>query len=439
MNATVRSQLCTEDGFALMISNVRGLVWLPLVVSVGCGESDSGKEPVDSTPTTVSPTTNAGASTDDSPSTSQSDEESTGGSDDGAGTTTDSETSEDESITQGVQSLGARCDRATRLGGVSVKLGSDRTVIAGNVSNGVLPTSVPKVETEGGGCELLVPRDLFCSTCATDEVCAGDDTCVPKPSKVSAGILSLEGLLVEADVSPNSLTLDYSKTLLDPYPAYDVGTTISFKAAGDVIPAFEAEVYRVPELVSDLSVVNVKHGEPTQLAWDSDTANPDQSSVFITFSVNVHGAVTGWIECTAPDTGAFEIPAEMVSALIDLGLSGFPRVDLERRSSATVELEQGCIDVYAGSNLRPEIEVDGLVSCNEDPEIARTVNPARQSYPASDFVRLISANVLIPLQRSNTETRRNTSIETHAVWYRGTPGTPRGLLEHGRRRYQRRT
>lgn len=337
-----------------MMINARVFVWLPLLTCLACGESDSSTDSEEGNTTTSASgadetsTATEATTTDPDPATSKSDGP------------------DDPEVTEGVTSVGARCDRATRLGSLSINLGKDRTIVAGAVSNGVLPSSVPEVQMASGGCELLVPRDLFCTSCSAGEACAGDDACVPKPSKVSAGAVSIEGLLLETEVTPNGLTLDYSKTILDPYPAYDIGQALTLHASGDVTEAFEANVYGVPQLVSDLPIVAVKQGEATLLEWNAENVVPEQTSVFISFSVNVHGAVTGWIECTAPDTGSFEIPAPMVSALIDLGLSGFPRVDLERRSSATVGLEAGCVDVYAGSKLTLEIEVDGLSSCNED-------------------------------------------------------------------------
>jgi hypothetical protein len=347
----------------------RGFGWLPMVLTLACGGVEDSNGSTETTSpegtgssTGVNPATGAstGEGTSTSPATSDVGESSSGSNtDDGNG-----------SVTQGVTSVGARCDRAARIGSLSVNLSSDRTIVAGAISSGVLPSSVAGVETESGGCELLVPRDLLCSSCTAGEACAGEDMCVPKPSKVSAGDVSVEGLLVDVQVAPNGLTLDYSKTLLDPYPAYDLGAGLTIHAAGDVVEAFEATVYGVPQMVSDLPAVAVKQGEPAKLEWDTENVESDQTSVFISFSVNVHGAVTGWIECTAPDTGSFEIPADLVSSLIDLGLSGFPRVELERRSSATVELEDGCVDVYAGSKVTIEIEVDGLASCNDDDDCA---------------------------------------------------------------------
>lgn len=282
-------------------------------------------------------------------------------------TTGPDETTTPGDVVKGVTSVGARCDRAERIGSLSVALGADRTIVSGALSSGTLPTSVARVQAEAGGCELLVPRDLFCSTaCPSDQACAGNDTCVPKPTKLSGGPVTVEGLLVDLEFAPNGITLDYSKTVLEPFPAYEAGAEITLRTAGATAPAFEATVYGVPQLTSSLPVVSVKHGEPSHLEWSTEGVPPEQSSIFISFSVNVHGAVTGWIECTAPDTGSFDIPAELVSSLIDLGLSGFPRVSLERRSSATVALDDGCVDVYSSSKLTLEIEVDGLSSCNRD-------------------------------------------------------------------------
>lgn len=357
-----------------MISKVRGLVWLPMLVSVACAGNESNSEPEDVRSDGVSPGTAASSTastepnsttTDPNPTTTEPTPTTTGDVADDS-SSEPQQTSENPDSVKGVTSAGSRCDRSKRLGSLSVNLGKDRTIVAGAISNGVLPSSIAKVQTESGGCELLVPRDLFCASCATTEVCAGNDMCVPKPTKVSAGVLTVNGLLVDTEVTPNGITLDYSKTILDPYPAYEVGANVVLRTAGDAVSPFEADVYGVPKLTSELAVVNVKHGEVAQITWNTNDVNAEQSSVFVSFSVNVHGAVTGWIECTAADTGTFEIPAELVSALIDLGLSGFPRVELERRSSATVELSDGCVDAYVGSKLTLEIEVDGLASCNRD-------------------------------------------------------------------------
>lgn len=265
---------------------------------------------------------------------------------------------------QGVVSLGKKCERDERIGAFGVNLGADRTIVSGSVSTGTAPSSIPNIAAEAGGCQLLTPRNLFCSSCATTELCAGDEQCVPKPAKVSAGRLNISGMASPVEVAPNAITLDYSKTVLEPFPAYEAGAEIRLETDGDVIGLFTSSLWGVPALKTSQEVVAVKRDEPARLEWDTTGSDAEQAAILVSFSVNVHGAVTGWIECSAPDTGSFDIPAELVTQLVDMGLSGFPRVDVERRSNATVTLPEGCVDTYVSSKITLDIEVDGLVSCN---------------------------------------------------------------------------
>lgn len=359
----------------------RNVVWLVMPLAWSCDGGDTS--PPNSTPTnlpaaseTSGPAAEPPASQPTPPApgpTSDSEPSASSGGavtsepdvvDTSAPSTTDD--TSDGQVVVGERAVGARCDRAQRLGSLGVNLTTDRTIVAGSVSNGVLPTSIPGVAAEAGGCQLLVPRTLLCSSCESTQACAGDDQCVDKPSKVSVGKLQIEGLTGVTEVAPNGITLDYSKTVLDPFPAYTIGEPLTLRATGDAMSSFQAELIGVPAIKSDLTAVATKRGEPAVITWDTEGVVPEESAVFVSFSVNVHGAVTGWIECTAPDTGEFEIPADLVTSLIDRGSSGFPRVDLERRSSATVELDEGCVELYVSSKLTLDIELDGLISCHDD-------------------------------------------------------------------------
>ena len=358
-----------------MLGIGRNVVWLvmPLVWSCDGGEASSPTPQSPSLPATSETSGAAAASSSEAAAASTSGEEpvvSTGGTatsdlDDNSAAQTTEDTS-DGQVVVGERAMGARCEREKRLGSLGVNLATDRTIVAGAVSNGVLPTSVPAVSAESGGCQLLVPRTLLCSSCESTQACAGDDQCVAKPSKVSVGKLEIEGLSGVSEVAPNGITLDYSKTILDPFPAYGIGEPVTLRATGDVTSGFQAELIGVPALTSDLTAVATKRGEPAVITWDTEGVIAGESAVFVSFSVNVHGAVTGWIECTAPDTGEFEIPADLVTSLIDRGSSGFPRVDLERRSSAVIDLEEGCVELYVSSKLTLDIELDGLISCHDD-------------------------------------------------------------------------
>jgi hypothetical protein len=187
---------------------------------------------------------------------------------------------------------------------------------------------------------------------------------VATPEKVSAGTIQVTGLAAPVEIDPNGISFDYSKTISDPFPGFETGAAIALAAAGDVIEPFSLNALGVSELASAVDTVSVARDSAVALTWDAPETDSPESEVFVSFTVNAHGSVTGWIECTVEDDGSFEIPAGIVTNLIDLGLSGFPRVTLSRRSAANTSVSTGCVDLRVESELTLELEVEGLVSCN---------------------------------------------------------------------------
>lgn len=264
---------------------------------------------------------------------------------------------------------GQTCANDQRAGSLSLRLSDGgTTVFDGAISDGITPSSVYREIAAEGGCQLLGPRDLFCSpSCESGTTCAGENECVTKPVKQSAGTITVSGLLTGLEVTPNAITGGYSKTIVDPFPAFEPGAAIELSAQGAVFSAFTLHGWGVPPLTTSLTTVNVSKGSGVPLTWDTTGVNPGQTEISMNFSVNVHGATTGWIECTVPDTGSFEIPATLVSDLIELGLSGFPRMYLARRSADSAQLSTGdCVDFEVSSEVKIELTVDGLVSCTTD-------------------------------------------------------------------------
>lgn len=261
---------------------------------------------------------------------------------------------------------GMACDKDERLGSFEMILSADRTTFRGAVSNGISPGSIPEVIASSGSCQLLGPRNLFCATpCASGTVCAGEDTCVPEALKVSAGLVTVSGLNTPISEEVNGITDDYNETFNDPHPGFDVGAALSLSAAGDEVEAFTLSGEGVGLLTSSDETVAVNDGEPVDLSWDASGASAN-SSIDIQFSVNTHGGISAWIQCSAEDTGSFSIPSELMQQLIDLGLSGFPRTTLTRQTVDSTEVEGGCVDFTVGSSLTLDIVVDGLVSCDVD-------------------------------------------------------------------------
>ena len=88
--------------------------------------------------------------------------------------------------------------------------------------------------------------------------------------------------------------------------------------------------------------------------------------VHIRLVVNAHGVTSGWIICEVPDTGSHTIPAPLVTSLIDLGLSGWPLVEIARRSDASTSIQSGCVELLVYSQISLPVEIPNLVSCSTD-------------------------------------------------------------------------
>lgn len=263
---------------------------------------------------------------------------------------------------------GTVCARDERLGSFVLTLADTYTAFRGAFSDGVAVNAVPELIQSAGSCKLLGPRNLFCSTpCGSGQICAGDDQCIAAPTKISAGTITLSGLAKELSVEANGITSDYSSNFDEPYPGFAVGAAIGLTAAGDGTPGFSLAGQGVGVMVSDLETVDVTSGQDVALSWDSAGAS-SESQVSVMLTVNAHGGTSAWIECTVPDTGSHSIPADLVDALVGLGLSGFPRITLSRQTLDTTEVDGGCVDFTVGSDVTIPVSIDGLVSCNTSDE-----------------------------------------------------------------------
>ncbi len=281
------------------------------------------------------------------------------------GTDTDTNTNTDTDSDVNDNLLKSTCKQEERVGAFAIYLAEDYTNISGAVSTGVKPIGVPEVLAREGSCSLLGQRSLFCDPgCSLTETCGFDETCIEAPLKQSAGIITLDGLKIPASIEPNGITFDYGKKITDPFPAFDDGTRITLTAEGGDYEPFTLTGFGPKQIVSNSPEVMVDRDTPVSVQWTPD--NRDETQIRLNLTLNVHGATTGWIVCDAPDTGSFEIPASLVTQLIDLGLSGFPKIDLIRHSIDTTTIAEGCVEFTIYSLFKLDVQVAGMVSCKND-------------------------------------------------------------------------
>jgi hypothetical protein len=158
-----------------------------------------------------------------------------------------------------------------------------------------------------------------------------------------------------ADLALDPISKGYSGPTL-PYPPCTEGADVklqadSFSVTGKCIAGLT---------LSGPDPIPVKSGMPAKFAW----AAPGQagiSRIQIALEIAHHGGYKGEIDCDVPDTGSFEIPATLITALVNLGLAGYPTVAVTRVSTAASPGEPN-VKLLVSSSLERAVDT-GVTSC----------------------------------------------------------------------------
>lgn len=233
------------------------------------------------------------------------------------------------------------------------------SVVSGTIYDGPVPQTFPLVVAqETSGCQLLVPKLPFCSNgCGGDAACVDDETCAAYPKAQDVGVVQLSGLgdpLVTLEPFPPSF--NYQSVAL-PYPPCTEGEPVQLRT-----PGFDAEAPCIAPLVLTTNEFPVQRGKPLALTWEAPK-QPEQTLLRVKLDVSHHGGKKGEIDCDVADNGAVEIPASLVTALVDLGLAGYPTIVLTRiASAASSKASNVRFQLISGS----EQAVDtGVISCTD--------------------------------------------------------------------------
>lgn len=265
------------------------------------------------------------------------------------------------------------CDQSKRAGLMRVQRLAGLTSVFVSVKDGVNPKDVLEVTASAGGCSLLEGRKLLCqSACGADQTCGEAGACVKVPTALDLGTVTIDGL--NANVS-----LPFEpKSAMDSVAGYKSGrlgvldlapaASLSLRTSGGVVPAFSLRGAGSAPLEVPQDKVAMEKGKPVVLTW---TAAPAVESTRVHIEVDVakHAFISAVIDCDGvADTGQFEIPASLVSKLLDIGLGGFPMVTMSRRTVDSRDLSVGCVEFATESTTERELAIPGLISCADDDE-----------------------------------------------------------------------
>lgn len=227
------------------------------------------------------------------------------------------------------------------------------------------PRSIPRLllEDEDGDCELWVADIPSCPDgCESGFQCVSDDACQPYPEVEDVGDLRVFGLfdgetLLES-IAPSFI---YQSEAL-PYPPCEPGDAITLE--GEL---FTAEAPCIAPLVTEGPAPRVRRQEPVSLQWEAP-GDPTLARIRILLDISHHGGKKGEIVCDVADSGSFDIPASLVTPLVDLGLAGFPSVILTRRVHSPTHLEGVSLEIVAAVQRPVDTGVDSCLSDDDCPE-----------------------------------------------------------------------
>lgn len=245
------------------------------------------------------------------------------------------------------------------------------TAVLGKIYDGTTPSQILwELAAEEGSCRLLTPRVPFCNEpCGGSAVCVEDDTCQAYPAAHSAGDVTVLGLNLQSGeasfvMKPTANNYQPPAGVKLGYPPADEGQTVRLEASGDFFSAFSVESKGVSPLELLNDAINLEPDQAVQLTW-TPPGQAGISEVYVKLDISHHGGTKGMIECSAEDTGSLDLPAALVTQLLDLGVAGFPTIVVTRRAVGSTTIQQGRVDLVISSQIERSVVIAGLTSCND--------------------------------------------------------------------------
>jgi hypothetical protein len=225
-----------------------------------------------------------------------------------------------------------------------------------------------KKKTEGD-CSLYTPRTPFCSSCTSPTVCVDTEVCRTPPATHDVGKVTLTGLNPPSGANPLELTMVATTTRTTylcaetlPMPPCAAGGAIALNAAGKGdYPAFAIQAACIAPLAVTNTAVQIESGKTFTLNWTPSTIAG--ARLQLTFDLSHHGGSKGKIICDTADSGSLSVSATLMTDLIALGVTGYPKAYVTRVLTGTTTVGTGQAQLKVYSDVEFVAQLPGLVSC----------------------------------------------------------------------------
>lgn len=264
--------------------------------------------------------------------------------------------------------LAGACDLADDFGGFAVTALDDESAVEGAVADSVVPADVLVEVAAEGGCRMLRRDNPFCDpACDPGEACTFENTCVAWPANQDLGTVTIDGLLEPVSMEPVFPGNLYYDTEL-PHPALLPGELVTLSMPGGVYGPIELYGVGVEPLDATGLAWTLGAGTDLDLTWPAPGGPVVRSEIVVSLSIDQHGVSPSRLECALDDDGAAAVPATLIDALLNAGVTGFPAATITRRTADRAPAGAGCLDFEVASPRVVPVTVEGHTPCVTDNE-----------------------------------------------------------------------
>jgi hypothetical protein len=248
------------------------------------------------------------------------------------------------------------CPPDGRVGRFSIDREQGAAFIGGQVFDAPLPA--PEQLGAQGACRLLKVSVYSCEPpCGAGTACGPGGTCIPVPNPRGVGAVTVKGLGQPIVIAPNDSQF-YSRPN---QPPYQDGADIGLATGGGAYPAFTIWARGVTSLQTGPGPLRSELDRPLPVTWTPPAAPDERVHVELAIELAVHRDAVS-IECDVPDTGSFEVPAELTTQLRNVAraLPGKlleSDVILHRQSVDSTMIPPGCVELTVRTPATAALEL----------------------------------------------------------------------------------
>jgi hypothetical protein len=253
------------------------------------------------------------------------------------------------------------CPAERAAGRFEVELGERFTSVTGRVLAAPAPSNPPQQIGEQGGCRFLRAVNPFCDpACGSGQICVSGGRCVPAPSALGLGTVTVTGLKKHVVMEPRAPSNEYFDVTL-PHPGYDVGAAIELRTSGGEVPPFQLQAIGPAPLKLLTRELILDPDRDLDVIW---TGAGQGGRVQVRIDVDQHGSSPVAVDCQVEDGGSLTLERTLIAKLLAFGVSGFPTGTVTRGTDDSVEAGPGCVGLAVISAATVGLKVVGHIPCN---------------------------------------------------------------------------